>query len=1007
MYHTSRNSINMLDKLKLELVPAAGDKLVLKLSPPPPPLADKQACACAHVTMRSHLQDVSSGLLTQASLAGNTTACGIKSAAAEESAAKSAAAEEDAESATAEATAEEAATKKATTEEAAAKKATTEEAAAKSATEEESEEAATEESAAEESACGVKDDVVKEDDVEGESSPMKSFAKVGIVPADDGRITLVISASESPSLLGAKACGVNNVNITVAKSATEDLKKDPAAEKAPDAGAFDSDKAKAMFAAHAPAVFWSKFERPTVVGALKKAAAKSGAEASVDETGVIKNDPALKPVIKIDTALKKAAVCGEALPSVDADWNVSTKEFPEETAAPAVSTPQQKHTRVIDGWKTASPLRKIERKGEPNLIDRSKKTTKNPTPIGRVDPNGLGKPNLVDCSKSTTPTDPPTAPNGVTTNAPALTPVATGGAPLPSIEEGDADWTVSAKESPPAEKPAPAGISDWTTPSNPRRKKGRKGASAPIVRTKSIAPVGGNNRFGALLGTDGNEGILGGTGKVTGGSTPPTTDSGATANVETTTITTPEGSVSASGWFSWPKFCPTYLLRLFGILALLCLGTAFALSSYSATSALLSSQWHESPTSFPAVTTPITPASLNGVCEIGGDDTSSFAAIASSDSVPAPRQLVTNSPRAVEGGHEEGRLLEALMDDVKEAVGEPLHLIGEPPASIIEDVYEKQPGEADLETVLASRNSTERKGEPEIDFVGPVYSNRTGIIARGRDTVLPVNDTSPKLRPADAGKPGSKARKLVEAGLAGASVLLVSRKKAFDAAVRMGAAALVVGKVSWDLWSGGTVVLSSAPYASGEPFQAEYGVSLSPGVECELVMKDSYGDGWDGASWSGLGQEGLTVASGSEERKSFVVPFAPPSPPPSAVSCGGHFASVCENCPWAPDETAQEWWAGSAWCNGECAWNSADGVSWDLWCGGTVVLSSAPYASGEPFQAEYGVSLSPGVECELVMKDSYGDGWDGASWSGLGQEGLTVASGSEERKSFVVPFANP
>ena len=65
-----------------------------------------------------------------------------------------------------------------------------------------------------------------------------------------------------------------------------------------------------------------------------------------------------------------------------------------------------------------------------------------------------------------------------------------------------------------------------------------------------------------------------------------------------------------------------------------------------------------------------------------------------------------------------------------------------------------------METVLASRNSTERKGEPEIDFVGPVYSNRTGIIARGRDTVLPVNDTSPKLRPADAGKPG-----MVETGL--------------------------------------------------------------------------------------------------------------------------------------------------------------------------------------------------------------------------------------------------
>ena len=112
-----------------------------------------------------------------------------------------------------------------------------------------------------------------------------------------------------------------------------------------------------------------------------------------------------------------------------------------------------------------------------------------------------------------------------------------------------------------------------------------------------------------------------------------------------------------------------------------------------------------------------------------------------------------------------------------------------------------------METVPASRNSTERKGEPEIDFVGPVYSNRTGIIARGRDTVLPVNDTSPKLRPADAGKPGNKARKLVETGLAGASVLLgragmkmtaslVSREKATDALVRMSAAALLVGKAA-------------------------------------------------------------------------------------------------------------------------------------------------------------------------------------------------------------------
>ena len=69
----------------------------------------------------------------------------------------------------------------------------------------------------------------------------------------------------------------------MAKSGPEGvLKKDPAAVKAPDAGAVDSDKPKAMFATHAPsppAVFWSKFTRPTgpptaptgaVQGALEK-----------------------------------------------------------------------------------------------------------------------------------------------------------------------------------------------------------------------------------------------------------------------------------------------------------------------------------------------------------------------------------------------------------------------------------------------------------------------------------------------------------------------------------------------------------------------------------------------------------------------------------------------------------------------------------------------------------------------------------------------------------------
>eukprot|EP00315_Gephyrocapsa_oceanica_P047247 CAMPEP_0185532578 /NCGR_PEP_ID=MMETSP1366-20130426/108016_1 /TAXON_ID=38817 /ORGANISM="Gephyrocapsa oceanica, Strain RCC1303" /LENGTH=697 /DNA_ID=CAMNT_0028144301 /DNA_START=2063 /DNA_END=4159 /DNA_ORIENTATION=- len=43
----------MLEKLKLELVPAAGNKLVLKLSPAPPPLADKQVSLAGNTTINS------------------------------------------------------------------------------------------------------------------------------------------------------------------------------------------------------------------------------------------------------------------------------------------------------------------------------------------------------------------------------------------------------------------------------------------------------------------------------------------------------------------------------------------------------------------------------------------------------------------------------------------------------------------------------------------------------------------------------------------------------------------------------------------------------------------------------------------------------------------------------------------------------------------------------------------------------------------------------------------
>jgi len=71
------------------------------------------------------------------------------------------------------------------------------------------------------------------------------------------------------------------------------------------------------------------------------------------------------------------------------------------------------------------------------------------------------------------PTNPPTAHTGVTEDDPALEPVIKND-PAAKPVDGSGEPPPSIKEFP-AETPAPAGITDWTTPSNPRRNNGRKG----------------------------------------------------------------------------------------------------------------------------------------------------------------------------------------------------------------------------------------------------------------------------------------------------------------------------------------------------------------------------------------------------------------------------------------------------------------------------------------------------------------------------------------------------
>eukprot|EP00965_Chrysotila_dentata_P209601 6185390-Pleurochrysis_carterae.AAC.1 len=74
--------------------------------------------------------------------------------------------------------------------------------------------------------------------------------------------------------------------------------------------------------------------------------------------------------------------------------------------------------------------------------------------------------------------------------------------------------------------------------------------------------------------------------------------------------------------------------------------------------------------------------------------------------------------------------------------------------------------------------------------------------------------------------------------------------------------------------------------AGAPPFAST--VQIIAGSLCSLTMRDSKGDGWNGALWSGVGQQGLTLSSGFQEVVRFVAPLPeadlePPTPPPATA----------------------------------------------------------------------------------------------------------------------------
>ena len=84
-------------------------------------------------------------------------------------------------------------------------------------------------------------------------------------------------------------------------------------------------------------------------------------------------------------------------------------------------------------------------------------------------------------------------------------------------------------------------------------------------------------------------------------------------------------------------------------------------------------------------------------------------------------------------------------------------------------------------------------------------------------------------------------------------------------------------EVSW------TVACPSGLSASGgAPFSGS--VSATSGEICTLAMADSFGDGWNGASWTGF-EQSFMISDGESVVETFQIPFpTPPSPPPSPPS---------------------------------------------------------------------------------------------------------------------------
>jgi hypothetical protein len=192
-------------------------------------------------------------------------------------------------------------------------------------------------------------------------------------------------------------------------------------------------------------------------------------------------------------------------------------------------------------------------------------------------------------------------------------------------------------------------------------------------------------------------------------------------------------------------------------------------------------------------------------------------------------------------------------------------------------------------------------------------------------------------------------------------------------------------EVSWTLTCDGLAapITGGAPHLDGPTWRAPLG-------SCRLLLSDAFGDGWQGATWMAPGwtDQSFTLTSGFNGTFSFSVSYQPPSPPPLPPP-PPQAPSPPPNLPVLSQISVTN-----------DVYN--DEVSWALTCDGlsTPVTGVAPHLESH--------EVSPG-SCTLILMDSYGDGWQGATWTAPGwtNQSYTLTQGSWNNVSFYVQTQPP